>query len=91
MPLAVSEGLRAVPRLYGEEVRDHGTIRDWRSGATFAGKNFVYGMTDGFSDIFAQPYRGGQEEGAKGVMKGLAKGTVGVTTKVSAGELQSLI
>ncbi|KAJ5385716.1 hypothetical protein N7509_008257 [Penicillium cosmopolitanum] len=62
MPLAVSEGLRAVPRLYGEEVRDHGTIRDWRSGATFAGKNFVYGMTDGFSDIFAQPYRDGQEE-----------------------------
>jgi hypothetical protein len=84
IPLAVSE-LRAVPRLYGDEVKDHGTVRDWKSGATFAGKNFVHGMTDGFSDIFTQPYKGGQEEGAKGVMKGLAKGTLGVTTKVSFG------
>lgn len=85
MPLAVSEGLRAVPQLYGDEVRDHGTIRDWKSGATFAGNNFVHGMADGFSGIFTQPYKGGQEEGAKGVMKGLAKGTLGVTTKVSSG------
>lgn len=85
MPLAVSEGLRAVPRLYGDEVKDHGTIHDWKSGATFARKNFVHGMADGFSDIFTQPYKGGQEEGAKGVIKGIAKGTLGVTTKVSSG------
>lgn len=85
MPLAVSEGLRAVPRLYGDEVKDHGTIHDWKSGASFAGKNFVHGMADGLSDIFTQPYKGGQEEGAKGVIKGLAKGTLGATTKVSSG------
>jgi hypothetical protein len=91
MPLAVSEGLRAVPRLYGDEVKDHGTVRDWKSGASFAGKNFVHGMADGFSDIFTQPYKGGQEEGAKGVMKGLAKGTLGVTTKVSSGMCISLM
>ncbi|KAK1147607.1 hypothetical protein N8T08_000949 [Aspergillus melleus] len=87
MPLAVSEGLRAVPRLYGDEVKDHGNVRDWKSGATFAGKNFVHGMADGFSDIWTQPYKGGQEEGAKGVMKGIAKGTLGVTTKVSSAAL----
>ena len=86
MPLAVSDGLRAVPRLYGDEVKDHGSVRDWKSGATFAGKNFVHGMADGVSDIWTQPYKGGQEEGAKGVMKGLAKGTLGVTTKVSSGK-----
>jgi hypothetical protein len=85
MPLAVSEGLRAVPRLYGDDVKDHGAIHDWKSGATFAGKNFVHGMADGFSDIFTQPYNGGQKEGAKGVMKGIAKGTLGITTKVSSG------
>lgn len=85
LPLAVTDGLRAVPQLYGDEVKDHGTVRDWRSGASFAGKNFAHGMTDGFSDIFTQPYKGGQEEGAKGVMKGLAKGTLSMTTKVPAG------
>ncbi|KAJ5753529.1 uncharacterized protein N7511_007682 [Penicillium nucicola] len=87
MPLAASEGLRAVPRLYGDEVKDHGTVRDWKSGATFAGKNFVHGMADGLSGIFTQPYKGGQEEGAKGVVKGLAKGTIGMTTKVSSAAL----
>jgi hypothetical protein len=66
MPLAVSEGLRAVPGLYGDEVKDYGTVREWKLGASFAGKNFVHGMADGFSDILTQPYKGGQEEGANG-------------------------
>ncbi|CAI7627318.1 unnamed protein product [Penicillium bialowiezense] len=91
MPLAVSEGLRAVPRLYGDEVKDHGEVRDWKSGAMFAGRNFTHGMTEGFSDLFTQPYKGGQKEGAKGVMKGLAKGTLGVTTKVSSGMFASIL
>ncbi|CAG8237173.1 unnamed protein product [Penicillium salamii] len=87
MPLAASEGLRAVPRLYGDEVKDHGDVRDWKSGAMFAGKNFTHGMSEGFSGLFTQPYKGGQQEGAKGVMKGLAKGTLGMTTKVSSAAL----
>lgn len=90
MPLAASEGLRAVPRLYGDEVKDHGPVEDWKSGATFAGKNFVHGMADGLSDIFTQPYKGGQEEGAKGVAKGIGKGAIGLTTKVSSGMLLSI-
>lgn len=85
MPLAVSEGLRAVPRLYGDEVKNHGVVRDWKSGAVFAGRNFTHGMAEGLSDLFTQPYKGGRQEGAKGVMKGLAKGTLGATTKVSSG------
>ncbi|KAL4934238.1 uncharacterized protein BDV17DRAFT_248733 [Aspergillus undulatus] len=85
MPLAASEGLRAIPRLYGDEVKDHGAVRDWKSGATVAGKNFAHGMTEGLTGLFTQPYKGGQQEGAKGVMKGLAKGTVGAATKVSSG------
>ncbi|CAG7935206.1 unnamed protein product [Penicillium olsonii] len=87
MPLAASEGLRAVPRLYGDEVQDHGDIRDWKSGAMFAGKNFAHGMTGGFTGLFTQPYKGGQKEGAKGVMKGLAKGTLEMGTKVSSAAL----
>lgn len=90
MPLAVSEGLRAVPRLYGDKVKDHGPVDNWKSGATFAGKNFVHGMADGLSDIFTQPYKGGQEEGAKGVAKGIGKGAIGLTTKVSSGMFPSI-
>ena len=86
MPLAASEGLRAVPRLYGDEVKEHGNVQDWKSGATVAGKNFVHGMVDGVSDLVMQPYQGGQQEGVKGVVKGLAKGTLGMTTKVSSGK-----
>lgn len=86
MPLAASEGLRAVPRLYGDEVKEHGNVQDWKSGATVGGKNFVHGMADGLSDLVMQPYQGGQLEGARGVVKGFAKGTLGMTTKVSSGE-----
>lgn len=38
MPLAVTEGLRATPKLYGESVPDHDPITDWKSGAKVAGK-----------------------------------------------------
>ncbi len=38
IPLAVTEGLRAVPRFYGEEVRDTGTVTDFSSGMAVAGK-----------------------------------------------------
>lgn len=85
IPLATTEGLRAVPRLYGEEVKDYGRVTDWKSGGIVAGKNFVGGMADGITDLFMQPYKGGKEEGALGVAKGIAKGTLGITTKCSAG------
>ncbi|KAL4981853.1 hypothetical protein BDW68DRAFT_196013 [Aspergillus falconensis] len=87
MPPAVSEGLRAVPQLYGDEVVDHGPIRNWKSGLEFAGRNFTHGMSEGFAGFVTQPYKGTEREGAKGVLKGLAKGTVGMTTKVSSAAL----
>lgn len=37
-PLAMTEGLHHMPRLYGEEVRDHGQVKDWKSGGVVAGK-----------------------------------------------------
>ncbi|CAI7644449.1 unnamed protein product [Penicillium bialowiezense] len=84
MPLAVTEGLRAVPRLYGDDVKDHGPIKDWKTGFMFAGKNFAHGMTEGVTEVFTQPYQGGKKEGAMGVLKGIGKGTIGITTKVSS-------
>ena len=38
MPLALAEGLRNTPALYGGEVRDYGPITDWKSGGVVAAK-----------------------------------------------------
>ncbi|KAL1874634.1 hypothetical protein Plec18167_005866 [Paecilomyces lecythidis] len=87
IPLATTEGLRAVPRLYGEEVKDYGTVTDWKSGGIVAGKTFVGGMRDGLADLFVQPYKGAKEEGALGAAKGVAKGTLGIASKCSSAAL----
>lgn len=89
IPYAAAEGFRQVPRLYGEEPKQYGTVRDWKSGATMGGKNFVDGMTDGFKGFFSQPIKGAREEGALGAVKGFAKGTIGLATKVPSGKYNS--
>lgn len=87
LPLAAAEGMFAVPTLYGEKVRDHGKVTGAKSGAIAAGKAFTYGLFDGVSDLIVQPYKGGKEGGAWGVVKGIGKGTVGLTTKVAGGSI----
>lgn len=83
IPLAATEGLRAVPRLYGEDVEDY-QVRDWKSGALAGGKNFAQNMREGLTGIWNQP-RKGADEGALGVAKGIMKGTIGFTTMVPSG------
>ncbi|RAL15750.1 putative sterol glucosyltransferase [Aspergillus homomorphus CBS 101889] len=86
IPHATAEGFRQVPRLYGEQPKDYGTVKDWRTGAVMGGRNFVDGMADGFTGLFTQPIKGAKEEGVLGAVKGLAKGTIGLATRVpSAG------
>ncbi|KAJ5378638.1 UDP-glucuronosyl/UDP-glucosyltransferase [Penicillium cosmopolitanum] len=86
IPHAAAEGFRQVPRLYGDKPKEYEPVKNWKSGAVFAGKNFVDGMSEGFSGLITLPIKGGKEEGALGVVKGLAKGTIGLATKVpSAG------
>lgn len=87
IPLATAEGLRNVPALYGDTVRDHGTVADWKSGALVGGKAFMYGMGEGLTDIFVEPYKGGKKEGWLGVAKGVGKGTVTLLTKTTYGML----
>jgi len=89
IPLACSEGLKNVPALYGDKVRDNGRVTDWKSGAIVGGKSFMYGMGEGLSDIFVQPYKGAQKEGAVGALKGVGKGTVSLVTKTTSGMLLS--
>ena len=86
IPHAAAEGFRQVPRLYGEEPKDYGTIDGWKSGAVFGGRNFVDGMTDGFKGLVTEPYQGAREEGALGAVKGFAKGTIGFATKIPSGK-----
>lgn len=86
IPLATTEGLRAIPRLYGEEVPEY-VVRDWKSGAAAGGKNFVRGMRGGLTDMLTQSYQGGKDKGPLGVGKGFLKGTVGLATKVPSAAL----
>lgn len=85
LPLALTDGLKNVPRAYGDTVRDHGPVTSFKSGATVAGKTFAWGFVDGLSDVVVKPYQGAQKEGAKGAAKGLGKGLVSLTTKTGAG------
>lgn len=85
IPYAFTEGFRNVPRLYGEDVRDIGTIRDWKSGAAAGAKIVVYGVVDGIAGVFVLPYKGAQQQGAVGAIKGVGKGLAGLTTKLFAG------
>lgn len=85
IPLAIADGLKNVPRAYGETPRDHGPITNFTSGATVAGKTFAYGFYDGITDIVVKPYQGAQKEGVKGAAKGIGKGLVSMTTKTGAG------
>jgi hypothetical protein len=46
----------------------------------------MYGMGEGLSDIFVQPYKGAQKEGTLGAVKGVGKGTVSLITKTGSGK-----
>ncbi|KAF2829543.1 UDP-Glycosyltransferase/glycogen phosphorylase [Ophiobolus disseminans] len=84
MPLATTEGFRNLPKLYGEEVKNHGEVTGVLSGFQVAGKNFAHGIVDGFSDPLLQTYKQGQKEGALGYAKGFGKGMAGFVSKTSS-------
>ncbi|KAK7052327.1 glycosyltransferase family 1 protein [Favolaschia claudopus] len=84
IPIAFAEGMRNIPKLYGEEVRDYGPVKDWKSGIVVGGKALVLGFSDGLADIVLQPYKGAKAEGATGFVKGFAKGTVGSFVKTTS-------
>ncbi|VUC27779.1 unnamed protein product [Clonostachys rosea] len=87
IPLALTEGLRAVPRLYGSPVKKHDPVGDFQSGLVVAGKTFSEGMAGGVSDIFVQTYHGKRNEGAVGATKGLGKGVASFVTKTTSATL----
>ncbi|KAH7317209.1 hypothetical protein BKA65DRAFT_570670, partial [Rhexocercosporidium sp. MPI-PUGE-AT-0058] len=85
IPLAITEGTRATPGLYGDQVSDYGQVKGWKSGMAKGGKAFGLGLVEGLAELVVQPYKGGRKEGALGVVKGVGKGTVGLVSKVVGG------
>lgn len=85
IPLAITEGMRSVPRHFGTDVRDHGRVTDAKSGAAVAGKTFAWGFVDGLSDLVMEPVRGAGKEGAVGAVKGFGKGAASLVAKSGAG------
>lgn len=85
LPRAVADGLHNVPALYGEEVRDYGEIRGWKSGGKVGVKSMGYGFYDGYVGFFTQPYKGARDGGAFGLVKGIFKGCAGLLTQPGHG------
>ncbi|KAI0110383.1 UDP-glucose,sterol transferase [Nemania sp. FL0031] len=84
IPLAVTEGMRAVPQLWGEKVEEHERIHDFRSGVSVAGRSFYEGITGAVKGVFLRTYEAKKREGATGVLKGLSQGSVGLVTKTGS-------
>lgn len=85
LPLAVSEGMRNAPRLYGGEVYDPGPVTDWKTGGAAAGKNFVHGLVEGIGGVVKNPVQGARRDGAAGAAKGAGVGLLNLGTKVASG------
>lgn len=85
IPLAITEGMKAIPQHFGTKVRHHGPVTDAKSGAAVAGKTFAWGFVDGLSDLVMEPIRGASNEGALGAVKGMGKGAVSLVAKSGAG------
>ncbi|RMJ27243.1 hypothetical protein PHISP_01895 [Aspergillus sp. HF37] len=84
LPLAAAEGMRAVPRLYGEPVKNHSPITDFESGAVAAWSTFTHGLYGGVTDIFVHTYHAKRQQGSLGVAKGLSTGLVSLTMKTGS-------
>ncbi|KAK4149937.1 sterol 3-beta-glucosyltransferase [Chaetomidium leptoderma] len=88
MPLAVSEGLRNAPRLYGGAVYDPGAVTDWKTGGAAAGKNFAHGLVEGFGGLVTGPVQGAKRGGgALGAAKGAGVGLLNLGAKMTSGVL----
>ena len=85
-PLAVTEGFRNAPRLYGGKVYQPGRIDGVVSGGVVAGRNMFHGIAEGFGGLVASPVRGALANGPVGLVQGFGVGCLNMATKVPSGE-----
>ncbi|KAI4211432.1 MAG: hypothetical protein LQ351_005734 [Letrouitia transgressa] len=82
LSLAIAQGFHNAPRLYGDStVRTSHRISGIHSGLRAAGEEFVFGIYDGVSGLWLQPYHGARDDGATGFILGVGKGLGGFVLK----------
>lgn len=82
LALAIAQGFHNAPRLYGDAtVRRPIRISGYRSGLRAAGEEFTFGIYDGVTGLFLQPYHGAKDGGALGFAQGVGKGIGGFVLK----------
>lgn len=82
LSLAIAQGFHNAPRLYGDStVRTPPRISGIQSGLRAAGSEFAFGVYDGVTGLFLQPYHGARENGALGFVQGVGKGIGGFVLK----------
>lgn len=82
LSLAIAQGFHNAPRLYGDStVRTPVRVSGIQSGLKAAGSEFVFGIYDGVTGLWLQPYRGAKENGAVGFVQGVGKGLGGFILK----------
>ncbi|KAH8202230.1 hypothetical protein TruAng_003607 [Truncatella angustata] len=82
IPLAATEGLRAVPQLWGEQVERHEHIEGFRSGVGVAGRSFKEGGAMGAVK--------GLSQGAVGLATKSSSAVVGLATYPAQGVSKSI-
>ncbi len=82
LSLAIAQGFHNAPRLYGDTtVRTPIRVSGIQSGLRAAGEEFAFGIYDGVTGLFLQPYNGAKERGVLGFVQGLGKGFGGFILK----------
>ncbi|KAL8779286.1 MAG: hypothetical protein Q9213_007018 [Squamulea squamosa] len=82
LSLAIAQGFHNAPRLYGDTtVRTPLRITGIKSGLRAAGDELVFGVYDGVTGLWLQPYRGARDNGVLGLVQGVGKGFGGFILK----------
>lgn len=82
LALAIAQGFHNAPRLYGDTtVRRPVRITGMKSGLKAAGKEFVFGIYDGWTGVVKQPFKGAKKDGTLGFVKGVGMGLTGFVLK----------
>ncbi|KAL8937913.1 MAG: hypothetical protein Q9216_004175 [Gyalolechia sp. 2 TL-2023] len=82
LSLAIAQGFHNAPRLYGDTtVRTPMRVTGIQSGLRAAGEELVFGVYDGITGLWLQPYRGARDHGALGLVQGVGRGSGGFVLK----------
>lgn len=80
--LAIAQGFHNAPRLYGDDtVRRPVRISGFHSGLRAGRDEFFYGVYDGVTGLWTQPFHQAKKGGAIGFVKGIGMGIGGFVLK----------